>query len=57
MKRPKFLPEIPHTWLIAALGAGCIILRGFGIDSMVTGVLMGLAGYLTGKHIEQTKYF
>lgn len=49
------MPEIPNTWLIALLIAGCLILRAFGIDSLITGALMALVGYCTAKHVENTR--
>jgi hypothetical protein len=47
--------EIPNTWLVAGLGTGLIILRCFGIDAWTTAALSVIIGYITGKHIEQTK--
>lgn len=49
------LPEIPHSWIIAFLICGLIVMRFFGIDSFTTAALASIIGYLTGKHIEQTK--
>jgi len=49
------MQEIPHTWLIALLIIGLIVLRGFGIDSLITGALMAIVGYLTGKHLESVR--
>jgi len=51
----KNLPEIPKTWLIALLLLGCIVLRGFGIDTFVTAALMAMVGYLTGVKLEQLR--
>ena len=51
------LPEIPHTWLIACLMIGLIGIRCLGIDSWTTASLSMIIGYITGKHIEQTKSF
>ena len=49
------LPEIPNSWLIGALLIGLIVLRSFGIDSFTTAGISLLIGYITGKHIQQTK--
>ena len=49
------LPEIPNSWLIGVLLIGLIVLRSFGIDSFTTAGISLLIGYITGKHIQQTK--
>lgn len=49
------LPDIPHSWLIATLLVCLVVLRGFGIDSMITASLMALAGYLLGIKLEQIR--
>jgi len=49
------LPEIPQTWLIGGLMICLIGLRCLGIDSWTTASLSLIIGYMTGKHIEQTK--
>jgi hypothetical protein len=49
------LPEIPATWTIFILVVGLVILRAFGIDTWTTAAISTLVGYLTGKHIEQTR--
>ena len=49
------LPEIPVTWTIFILIIGLIIMRTFGIDTWTTAAISTLIGYLTGKHVEQTK--
>ena len=49
------LPEIPQTWLIAGLLMGMIIMRCFGIDTWTTAAISTLIGYITGKHIEQSR--
>jgi hypothetical protein len=57
--RPRILtttlPEIPNTWLVGALIIGLCVMRYFGIDSFTTAGIGLLIGYVTGKHIEQTK--
>jgi len=53
---PGFIfPEIPNSWLIAALMVGLIILRAYGIDSWTTAALSIVIGYMTGKHIQQVR--
>lgn len=49
------LPEIPHSWLIAIFLIAMVVLRAFGIDSLITGALTGLSGYLLGVKLEQTR--
>lgn len=49
------LPEIPTTWLIFSLLLGLVILRAIGIDSFTTAGISMIMGYITGKHIEQTR--
>jgi hypothetical protein len=49
------LPEIPKSWLIAGLFISMVILRAAGIDGFTTAGLSLVVGYITGKHIEQTK--
>lgn len=49
------LPEIPKTWLIAALLVALVVLRAFGIDSFTTAGLGILIGYLTGVKMEQIR--
>ena len=49
------LPEIPKTWLIAFLLVGLVLMRCFGIDTWTTAAISTLIGYITGKHMEQTK--
>ena len=56
MKISSKLPDIPPSWLIALLIAGMVVMRCFGIDTWVTAVLGILVGYVTGKHLEQTKH-
>jgi hypothetical protein len=55
MKINKKLPEIPNSWLIATLLVSMVALRAFGIDSMVTGTLGAISGYLLGVKLEQTR--
>lgn len=52
---PQMIPEIPKSWLIALFLISMVILRCFGIDSVVTGSLMGISGYLLGVKLEQTR--
>jgi hypothetical protein len=47
--------EIPQTWLVAALLIALVVMRMFGIDSFTTAGISLLIGYITGKHIEQTR--
>lgn len=54
MKNCKF-PEIPKTYLIAMLVIALVVMRCFGIDSFTTAGIATIIGYITGKHIEQTK--
>jgi len=49
------LPEIPKTWLIVIVAVTLVVMRGYGIDSWTTAGLSTIIGYVTGKHIEQTK--
>ena len=49
------LPDIPTTWTITLLLAGLIVLRCFGIDTWTTAAISTLIGYLTGRHLEQTR--
>jgi hypothetical protein len=49
------LPEIPNSWVIAILAVVLVIMRFCGIDSWTTAAISILIGYITGKHIEQTK--
>lgn len=49
------IPEIPTGYIIAIIFIGLIILRIIGEDSWVTASLSLIIGYITGKHIEQTK--
>lgn len=51
----KKLPEIPKTWIICLLLIGLVVLRLFGIDTWTTAAISTLVGYVTGKHIEQTR--
>lgn len=49
------LPDIPTTWTITLLLLGLIVLRCFGIDTWTTATISTLIGYLTGRHLEQTR--
>jgi len=49
------LPEIPQSWLISGLMVGLVGLRCLGIDSWTTASLSLIIGYMTGKHIQQTR--
>ena len=49
------LPDIPKSWLIAALLIGLVIMRCFGFDSWATAALSSLIGYLIGVKLEQTR--
>lgn len=49
------LPEIPNTWLVALLILALVGMRAFGIDSFTTAGLSALIGFVTGKHIEQSR--
>lgn len=49
------LPDIPQTWLIGMIMIMLVIMRVFGIDSFTTAALASLIGYITGKHIEQSR--
>ena len=49
------LPDIPTTWTITLLLIGLIVLRTFGIDTWTTAAISTLIGYLTGRHLEQTR--
>lgn len=48
-------PEIPNGYLILVLIIALVVMRCFGIDSFTTATLSMIVGYITGKHIEQTK--
>ena len=48
-------PEIPLSWLIGIIAVGLVILRFLNLDTWVTASLSLIIGYLTGKHIEETK--
>lgn len=54
-KKKWQLPEIPHSWLIAGLLIGLIVLRAFGIDGFIGAGLGALIGYLLGVKLEQTR--
>lgn len=47
--------EIPNSWLIALGFVSLVTLRAMNYDSWITAMLSILVGYITGKHIEQTK--
>jgi len=49
------LPEIPNTWLVAGLLVSLVLLRAFGIDSFTTAGISLVIGYITGKHVEQSR--
>lgn len=49
------LPEIPQTWLIALLLVALVVTRAFGVDSFTTAALGVVVGYITGKHVEQSR--
>jgi hypothetical protein len=49
------LPEIPNSYLIAVLLVGMVIMRAYGIDSWTTAAISLLMGYITGKHVEQSR--
>lgn len=49
------LPDIPQTWLVGMIMIMLVIMRIYGIDSFTTAALATIIGYVTGKHIEQTK--
>lgn len=49
------LPEIPQSWLILALLVALCVMRTFGIDTFITAGMASLIGYITGKHVEQTR--
>jgi hypothetical protein len=49
------LPEIPKTYILTILMIGLVIIRCFGIDSWTTAMLSIIVGYITGKHVEQTR--
>ena len=49
------LKEIPNTYLIALLVISLVVMRCFGIDSFTTAGISTLIGYITGKHIEQSR--
>jgi hypothetical protein len=49
------IPEIPTGYIIIVLFLGLVILRAFDIDSFTTAGISVIIGYVTGKHIEQTK--
>lgn len=51
----NFLPELPKSYTIFALAIALCVLRAIGIDSYTTAGLGMLIGYVTGKHIEQTR--
>jgi len=51
------LPDIPQSWLIALLAVCLVLLRLFGIDTWTTAALSLIIGYITGKHVEQSKLF
>lgn len=54
--KPKFsLPDIPKTWIIAAMLVGMIVMRCFGIDTWVTSALSLIIGWLVGVKMEQTR--
>lgn len=48
-------PEVPTSWLVCVMFIALIILRAQGIDSFTTAGISMLIGYVTGKHIEQTR--
>ena len=50
------LPKIPNEYIVLVLVIGLIVLRGFGIDSWTTAAISTIIGYITGKHLEQTRY-
>jgi hypothetical protein len=47
--------EIPNSWIIALLTICLVVMRCFGIDSFTTAGLGLIIGYVTGKHVEQTR--
>jgi len=49
------LPEIPKSYLIALFLVSMVVLRGFGIDSIVTASLASISGYLLGVKLEQAR--
>ena len=49
------IPEIPREWSIFIVCLTLVVLRAFGIDTWTTAAISVLIGYMTGKHIEQTK--
>lgn len=53
--RSTLIPEVPNGYLIALLVVCLVVMRIFGIDSFTTAGLSLIIGYVTGKHIEQTK--
>ena len=55
IKGMPYLPEIPNSWLITVLLIGLVIMRCFGVDSFTTAGISLLIGYITGKHVEQSK--
>lgn len=54
MKRWCF-PEIPTSWIVCVIFIGLVILRAMDIDTYVTAGISLLIGYITGKHVEQTR--
>lgn len=55
MKKKSSLPEIPQSWMVAIIAVALVILRMYGIDTWTTAALSIVIGYITGKHIEQTR--
>lgn len=55
LKNKICLPDIPKSWLIAALLVGMIVMRSFGIDSWTTSALSLVIGWLVGVKMEQTR--
>lgn len=49
------LPTIDNSYLIALIVIALVVMRCFGIDSFTTAGLSMVIGYVTGKHIEQTR--
>lgn len=49
------LPEIPVSWIIAALIIGLVTLRAMNIDSWTTAAISTIIGWLTGTKMEQIR--